>query len=882
MAGTLPNFTICRMDNEPVPQIAVGLTSEQAAQRLAQDGPNELSPPQRRTLWHMLAELAREPMLQLLLAAGAIYLLLGDRGEALMLLAFVLVTVVISVSQEQRTEHVLEALRDLTSPRALVLRDGQPQRVAGAAVVVGDLLLLDEGCRVAADGRLLEANDLALDESLLSGESMPAAKQVQAGEITTETHQVFAGTMVVGGQGLARVTATGPRSEIGRIGKSLAEIKPPPTPLHQQTRRLVRIFSVLGLSLSAVVVLLYGFSRGDWLAGLLAGITLAMSMLPQEFLLILTVFMAMGAWRLSRQRVLTRRAATIETLGSATVLCSDKTGTLTMNQMAVAELARLRPMQSPRQLQIWSPNEQPVPADFAELLEFAVLASERQPFDPMERALTALSQAQLPATALHPDWTLVQEYALSADLPAMTHVWQRGGADVMSDAGHCVAIKGASEAVAALCGLPDAALQALVEHTLAMAARGLRVLAVARADWVGTAWPIEPAGFDFTFLGLLAFADPLRPEVPAAVAQCRAAGLRVLMITGDHPATAHAIAAQAGLAGLGSAAAVLTGAQMAAMNTAELQHCVQSTEVFARIKPQQKLLIVEALKAQGEVVAMTGDGVNDAPSLKAAHIGIAMGGRGTDVAREAASLVLLDDRFDAIVAAVRLGRRIFDNLHKAMAFVLAVHVPIAGLSLLPLLLGWPLVLAPVHIAFLELLIDPVCSIVFEAEGEEADVMQRPPRDPAAPLFSTGLIFWSVLQGLLILLVVSGFFVLLLQQQKLPAEAARALAFVALVSCNVALILANRSLHGGLLAGWLRPNPVLWRVLAVTAALLAAALWIPALRDIFRFALPSPAWLAAAVGLGGLVLLALEGLKRLGSYAEASTSQRVNKTDQLLR
>ncbi|WIT13438.1 cation-translocating P-type ATPase [Paucibacter sediminis] len=804
-----------------------GLSAAQAAARLAQDGPNQLTPPRPRTLWHMLAELVREPMLQLMLAAGLIYLLLGDRREALMLLAFVVLMVVISLVQEQRTERVLEALRDLTSPRALVLRDGAPQRIAGTAVVRGDVLVLAEGDRIAADARLLEAYDLQADESLLSGESLPVLK--------ARGEAVLAGSMVVGGQGLAEVTAIGAASEIGHIGSALAEIASPDSPLRSQTRRLVRVFALLGLTLSAGLVLLYGLARGDWLAAVLAGISLAMSMLPQEFLLILTVFMAMGAWRLSRQRVLTRRAATIETLGSATVLCTDKTGTLTLNQMAVAEL------------QPWG---QVLPA---ELLEFAVLASEREPFDAMERALLERARGQQPPVPLHPGWRLVHEYGLSSSLPAMTHVWHdEVGAAV-------VAVKGAPEAVLSLARLPAAQAEALAAQAQAMAARGLRVLAVARAGWQGQEdWPAAPDGFAWQLLGLVAFADPLRPEVPAAIEECRAAGLRVLMITGDHAETARAIAAQAGLA---ATAGVLTGPELAEMGEAQLRAAVRSHQVFARIRPEQKLRIVAALKDQGEVVAMTGDGVNDAPSLKAAHIGIAMGGRGTDVAREAAALVLLDDNFASIVQAVRLGRRIFDNLRKAMAFVLAVHVPIAGLSLLPLLLGWPVLLGPVHIAFLELLIDPVCSVVFEAEREEGDVMRRPPRDPQAPLFSAGLMAWSAAQGLLVLLAVAGLFGWLLAQQFSP-EQARSLAFVALVACNIGLILANRNLRSSLLQAWLRPNAMLWSMLLATAALLAATLGLAPLREVFRFATMPPPQLLAALGLGLLVWLLLEAMKAL--------------------
>ena len=845
-----------------------GLSTAEAARRLLADGPNGLTASQQRTLGALVAEVAREPMFQLLVAAGALYLLLGDVGEAAMLLAFVCLTVLITLWQGLRTERALEALRDLTSPRALVVRDGQRLRIAGHEVVRGDLLVLSEGDRIAADAQVLSANDLRADESLLTGESVPVSKMAAAPEPAGSAGSaaaagcpassarlggdgqahVYAGTLVVSGQGLARVLATGPASEIGRIGQTLGNIASPATPLNLQTRHLVRVFSVIGLTLSVAVVGLYGTLRGDWIAGLLAGITLAMSMLPQEFLLIVTVFMAMGAWRLARQRVLTRRPATIEALGAATVLCTDKTGTLTQNRMTVMALA----VPDGSGLTPWTATDGALPVTFHGLLEFGLLASERDPFDAMDQAFGRLAAQCLPASHSHPDWDLVQDYGLSPTLPAMTHVWRAPG----ETASH-VAVKGAQEAVLGLCRLSASDTRRVSDASQAMAARGLRVLAVARGRFEpGLAgYPTTPQGFDFEFLGLVGLADPLRPGVAAAVQDCRNAGIRVVMITGDHPATARVMASQAGLDGAG---ATLTGTELAALDDAELRRRIATITVYARVLPEQKLRIVQALQASGEVVAMTGDGVNDAPSLKAAHIGIAMGGRGTDVAREAASLVLLDDDFGAIVAAVRLGRRIYDNLRKAMAFVLAVHVPIAGLSLMPLLFGLPLVFTPVHIAFLELLIDPVCSIVFESEPEEGDGMNRPPRDPATPLFSRGLIASSLAQGGLALLAVGLFFVALLHSGVAEA-AARGATFTALVGCSVVLILVNRSLSGPLWSSLLRPNPALWRVLAATAALLTAVLLIAPLRLLFRFAAPTAGLMAASGMLVLAVLLALQCL-----------------------
>lgn len=836
-----------------------GLSEQVAGELLRTHGPNELPQASPRSVWRIAAEVVREPMLQLLIVAGLIYLVLGDVAEALALLAFVVLSLSISLVQETRTERVMEALRDLSSPRALVIRDGRRRRIAGREVVPGDLIVLSEGDRVPADAVLREAHELHTDESLLTGESVPVRKQAApAGEVAEsapggdDLPWVFSGALVVRGQGVAQVCRTGAQTQIGRIGQALSQLETTPSALQRQTRQWVRAFAVVGVALSLGVALLYAHVRGDVLGAVLAGITLAMSMLPQEFPLILTVFMAMGAWRIAHQRVLVRRASAIETLGSATVLCTDKTGTLTHNRMTVAALQVGD--------QAWTAGHPVLPETFHAVLEYAILASQRDPFDPMEKAFWDLAESHLTEQDrehLHPDWTLAHAYALSPDLLAMSHVWQRP-----SQRSHVVAAKGAPEAVADLCHLPAQRVAEIRRQVEALAARGLRVLGVARGvlrgPEPGADWPPIQHDLDFEFLGLVGLMDPLRPSVVDAVQMCRQAGIRVAMITGDYPATALAIAAQAGLDTAGGA---LRGEEIAALSDEALRERVRDTAVFARVTPEQKWRIVRACQANGEVVAMTGDGVNDAPSLKAADIGVAMGARGTDVAREAASLVLLDDDFGAIAQAVRLGRRINDNLRKGMAFVLAVHVPIAGLSLLPLLFGLPLLFVPVHIAFLELIIDPVCSVVFEAEPEEGDVMQRPPRPPGAPLLSADLLWGSLLQGGLVMGVIGGFYMWLLNQTT-PEAAARTAAFVALVGANVALIVSNRSVGNHLLESLWRPNRALWTMLGVTTALLTLVLGWPALRALFQFQPLTVELAALAAGVAVVTLALLEMLKAL--------------------
>ena len=819
-----------------------GLTAEEAAARLQRDGPNLLPQDASRGLLRLIGGALGEPMLQLLLAAGLLYLLLGDLAEALILIAFAVLNVVLVVVQESRTETALAALRDLSSPRALVVRDGGRRRIAARDLVAGDVIVAQEGDRVPADAVLIEAGHLEVDESLLTGESVPVAKVVRRAAAAhaadarpggSDTPLLWSGTLVVRGSGLAQVTATGPRTQIGRIGRSLGTLESAATPLHQQTRRLVRLFAAAGIGASVLLATVYGLLHGTWIKAILAGITLAMATLPEEFPLVLTIFLVMGAWRISRRHVLARRSAAVEALGAATVLCTDKTGTLTQNRMSVARL-----VSGGEHLVLSPAAPAELPEHFHRLVEFAILASRPDPFDPMERAFHDLGQRFLAHTEhLHDDWELVRDYSFTPDLLAMSQAWRAraGGAYV-------VAAKGAPEAVTDLCHLDAERLAAVRRDVGALAARGLRVLAVAEASFAGTQWPPQQHDFDFVFLGLLGLADPLRPGVPEAVAACGAAGIKVAMITGDHQATARAIAAEAGI----EDGEIITGQQLAELDDAALQSRLKRTSVFARIMPEQKLRLVQAFVANGEVVVMTGDGVNDAPSLKAAHIGVAMGGRGTDVAREAAALVLLDDDFPSLVAAIRLGRRIDDNLRKAFAYILAVHVPIAGMSLLPVLFGWPLLLGPLHVVFLELIIDPVSSIVFEAEPAEAGVMRRPPRDPKAPLFDRGLLLRGLAQGIVVLAAALAAF-LVGSRAAHGEELARSMAFVTLVLGNLGLILTNRSSRPGAWRTLLVPNRALLLVGIVTLAALALALAVPRLRELFQFAPLDVAHVAEAAG-----------------------------------
>jgi P-type Ca2+ transporter type 2C len=841
-----------------------GLSEEQAVGRLRQFGLNELPSSKKRSVWAIAREVVQEPMFLLLLSCGAIYFLLGDLQEALMLLSFVFMVIGLTIYQERKTERALEALRDLSSPRARVIRDGVEKRIAGREVVPGDLLVLAEGDRVPADALILRCSNLSVDESLLTGESVPVRKTAcePGGAMEPpggdDRPFVYSGTLVVKGQGLARVLATGMKTEMGRIGRALEDLDLEDTPLQEETRRLVRRVAVIGLVLGILVLVTYGLTRGSWLGGLLAGLTLAMAMLPEEFPVVLMVFLALGAWRISKASVLTRRVPTVETLGSATVLCVDKTGTLTMNQMAVAGLYI-----PGNELRITDQPENALPEPYHELLEFAILAGRKDPFDPMEKALQRLgNHCSTFADHLHEDYALLQEYPLSSELLAMSCVWDSPGGKKQ-----VIAAKGAPEAVSDLCHMSPEDQKALAAETSRMADEGLRVLGVARGKVQQSTRSDSPAlppgqhDFHFEFLGLVGLQDPIRPAVAEAIRECYSAGIRVVMITGDYAGTARHIAEEIGLNDIRD---VITGPELERMPEEELQERIKQANIFARVVPEQKLKIVQALQANGEIVAMTGDGVNDAPALKAAHIGIAMGGRGTDVAREAADLVLLQDDFSSIVQAVRMGRRIFDNLKKAMAYILAIHVPIAGMSLLPVLFNWPLVFLPVHIVFLEMIIDPACSLIFEAEKEEPGVMKRPPRSPQEPLFGWTTVGLSLLQGFSVLIMILTVFLITLSRGQGEAEA-RALTFTALIFGNLGLILVNRSWSRTALQMLRFPNPAFWWILGGTLVFLGLILYIPFFQNLFHFSRlhPNDLLLCLASGMAGVFWF--EGLKIINSH-----------------
>jgi len=848
-----------------------GLSDAEAHSRLIADGPNSLPKQARHGFFRILWNVLCEPMFLLLVAAGSLYLLMGALGDAVLLLSFVLVVMGITIIQERRTERALDALRQLSTPRSTVIRGGTRRSILASELVCGDVILLAEGDRVPADALLRESAHLAADESLLTGEAVAVNKAPSITSLTMDPPggdglaSLFSGTLITTGQGLAEVIATGTRTELGKIGEALGAVKPERSRLQQETARMVRNLAVVGIALCALVVISYALTRGgdaaSWKQGFLAGIAMAMAIIPEEFPVILTIFLALGAWRISHSRVLTRRLPAIETLGAATVLCTDKTGTLTRNQMTVSRVVGLH-----HELTL-NTTTTTFPRDIADLLAIAALASRPDPFDPMERAIhaAALQASGAPNTSGTPctsgavnanmlsGRTLVRDYPLTSHLLAVTQVWTAGPDEHLQ-----VATKGAPEAITSLCGLSPEQREHWTNQATTLANDGLRVLGVARGRLSADQLPSDQRGLSLEFLGLLALSDPLRDNVPAAVAECQSAGIRVVMITGDYPATARCIAKQAGIA---AEPIVVSGPELARMSDAELAGCIRTVQVFARVVPEQKLRIVTALKAAHEVVAMTGDGVNDAPALKAADIGIAMGGRGTDVAREAAALVLLDDDFASIVAAVKLGRRIFDNIKKAIAFTFAVHVPIAGLSILPVFVnGWPLLLLPIHIVFLELVIDPSCTLIYEAEPADDDIMRRPPRDPKERLYAWKNIALSLLQGGSVLAVCVGIF--LVTKVDHMEDTVRGLIFTTLVVSCIAIIITNRSWTHSLLTTLRTPNQAQWWVVLGSIGFLALALNVPIAQRLFHFAPVGGLDVLACIVAGNLSVGWFEGLKYL--------------------
>lgn len=817
----------------------IGLKSHEVVANRLQYGSNLLPETEPKKFFRILVDVIKEPMFLMLLVAGTIYLALGDKAEALFLLTFVFAVIGMTLFQEHKTQRALESLRDLSAPRALVIRDGEEIRIPGRDVVVDDLMILHEGDRVAADALLLEGQ-ISVDESLLSGESVPVNKSMD--------EELFASTVVTKGVGVARVKAVGVDTAVGHIGQSLKVTEESVSALQKGSHRLIRNLSLIAITVAAVLVLInWGLNHLSLLESLLSGIALAMATLPEEIPVILTVFLALGAWRITKIKVLTRRVTAVETLGAITVLAVDKTGTLTQNRMEIAEL-------SANDETFVADQEIGLPETYHRLVEFAMLATPADPYDPMEKAIQSFAHKRLGGTEhLHDQCSPEFQYDLSPDIMAMTRIYSD-----IDPSLHLLATKGSPEAITDLCHLSEMRRLEIHSQVEAMASRGLRVLGVAKGQLLSSdsepVWPKTQHDFDFTFLGLIGFIDPPRPEIPEAIAECRSAGIRILMLTGDHPATARAIAKEVGLS---ESANVITGDEMSQLSDDDLLSRLKTTDICARMQPEQKLYLVRLLQQNGNVVGMTGDGVNDAPALKAADVGIAMGERGTDVAREAAAIVLLNDSFASIVAAIRQGRNIYNNITKATRFVFAVHLPIIVLTLVPALLHWPVILQPVHIVLLQLLIDPACAIVFEAETASANIMRSPPRHLNSSPFTTKHIGFAMAQGSGIALLLLGGYTILNNMGWSIGEIRISL-FSALVPTIFLLVLINSNMSRGMDGA----NPWIAYMFGGVSLLLLSVLFVPFFHKLLGFASITSSPIAAAVllfVLCGIWLLILRSI-----------------------
>ncbi len=799
------------------------LSNKEVKQRRARDGYNELPSTKKKNFLQIVWDVVQEPMLLLLIACGTLYLFLGDTQEAIILLSSILFIIGLSIYQGNKTERAIEALKDLSSPRALVIRNGEQIRIPGREVVKDDIIIMNEWDKIPADCLVLRSRSCSIDESLLTGESVPVRKSASE-KINYEHFRpggddqpfVFSGTMMVQWQCVVKVLSIGAETEMGRIGKALGDIKSEKTILQKQVRKIVIAAFIIAVVLCLTIVVAYGIMNQNRIQGLLSWLTLAMAILPEEFPIVLTIFLAIGAWRMSKKNVLTRKMAAVETLWAATVLCSDKTGTITRNKMTVKKLYTNNKFFDIK-------DGEKIPETFHTLIEYGILASQKDPFDPMEKALINL-WPNIDPEHIH-DFTLIQEYPLTKELLALSHIREEKKKWHLT-----IASKWAPEAIIDLCYMDKKQKQKIMNQFESMAKEWLRVLWVAKASFSGKKIPKSQTELSFEFIGLIGWIDPIRETVPQAIKECYRAGIRVIMITGDYPTTAQHIAKEIGLA---QPEYVILGEELSSLSEKELLKKIGKANILARVAPEEKLIIINLLKKQGHFVAMTGDGVNDAPALKSAHIGVAMGQRGTDVARESSAIVLLDDDFSSIVEGVKMGRKIFDNLKKAMTYIVSVHIPYAGMIVLPIFLWRPIILYPIHVVFMELIIDPACSIIFEWEKAEENIMSRKPRSSKESLFGKKTLFFSLLQWWFVLAVVLAVHRIMIRwgQSNIVANTT---SFVALVIGNVSLILVNRSWTHSIVYMFKIRNAALFPILIITLVCVILMVYIPAIADIFHF------------------------------------------------
>jgi P-type Ca2+ transporter type 2C len=817
-----------------------GLTDKEVQESRMRHGKNKMDERQQSGFFIALKDLLKEPMFILLLAASTIYFIIGDVGDGIFMAAAIVLVAAISLYQDSRSRNALAALKSLTQPKSKVIRNRILTEIRSEEIVLGDLMVVEEGSSIPADGKIIQANDFSVNEAILTGESLPVSKDSEENTI------VYQGTVVTGGLAICEVTAIGNQTRLGKIGKSLEAIEEEETPLQLQIRSFVKKMAIIGAVVFLIVWGINYFQSGDVLDSLLKALTLAMSILPEEIPVAFTTFMALGSWRLMKLGVIVKQTKTVETLGSATVICTDKTGTITENRMTLTKLYALSTDHI-------TTMQEALMEDEKEVVRLGMWASEPIPFDPMEIALHEAYAKSSPRDE-RPDYTMVHEYPLSGKPPMMTHIFENKAGN------RVIAAKGAPEALLAVSSVTEQERTKILEAVKSLSLEGYRVLAVGISQIDGVVYPEQQQQLHFVFKGLLAFYDPPKKNIKPVFDAFYNAGINVKILTGDNAETTATIARQVGFRGTDRS---LTGEELVTMSEAELSKKVMDTNIFTRMFPEAKLRILNALKATGQVVAMTGDGVNDGPALKAAHIGIAMGMKGSEIAKQASSLILIDDDLAKMVDAVAMGRKIYANLKKAIQYIISIHIPIILTVFLPLVFGWvyPNIFSPVHIIFLELIMGPTCSIIYENEPMEKNTMVQKPRPFVTTFFNWSELSTSIVQGLVITLGV----LLAYQyavQHGYSESLTRTMVFTALISANIFLTLVNRSFYYSIITTAAYKNNLVPLIIGITLLLTASILYIQPLTKFFRFEQLSASNALISIVIGFLSVIWYEGVKAI--------------------